>query len=78
MDTNIVAWITSFIPLTESTNKLSALNPVTKVALAVAGSDENLPIEKLAQENSNNVNSTRISGSYNQTSVIITMVGFLP
>ena len=41
MDLNIVARINLFIPATESTIELSALNPVTKVALIVAGNKEN-------------------------------------
>ena len=77
MDPNIVARIKSFIPATESIIEDSVLNPVTKVALIVAGNDGNLLIEELAQENNNNTNSTRISGSYDQTSVLITQVWFL-
>ena len=77
MDPNIVARIKAFIPATGSITEVSALNPVTKVALIVAGNDGNLLIEELAQENSNNTNSTRISGSHDQTSVMITQVWFL-
>ena len=77
MDPNIVARIKSFIPATESIIEGTALNPVTKVALVVAGNEGNLLIEELVQENNNNANSTRISGSYDQTSVMITQVWFL-
>ena len=42
MEPNIVARIKLFIPTTESTIEVSALNPVIKVALVVAGSEENL------------------------------------
>ena len=75
-DPNIVARIKSFVPATESTIKLSALNPVTKVALVVVDNEGNLLIDELAQENNDNVNS-RISGSYNQTSVMIKQTWYL-
>ena len=74
MDLNIVARIKLFIPATESSIELSALNLVTKVTLVVVGNEQKLLIEELAPENSDNVNSIRISGSYNQKSVIIAQV----
>ena len=77
MDTNIVARIKSFISATETTIQLSTLNPVTKVSLVVAGNEGNVLIEESVQENNDNANSTRISGSYDQTSVMITQVWFL-
>ena len=61
---NIVARIKSFIPATESTNELCALN-----------NEGNLLIEELTQENNDIVNS-RISCSYNQTTVVITDMVF--
>ena len=61
---DIVARIKLFIPDTESAIELSTLNPVTKVALVVAGNEGNLLIKEVAQENNNNVTSRRISGSY--------------
>ena len=45
IDSNIVAR-KSFIPATESTTELSALNPATKVALVVAGNEGNSLLKK--------------------------------
>ena len=43
----------------------------------MAGNEGNLLIEEFIQENSYNVNSTRISGSYDQTAAMITQVWLL-
>ena len=43
----------------------------------MAGNEGNLLIDELAQENSDNINSTRTSDSYDQISVMITWVLFV-